>query len=346
MHRQLADCGFSPALQFRGLVFGLIVVGAVQIPFTMLSVFGHRQFAVCRFSPALQLRAYLEEKHLLQDVDLMQTVDGVTVTLEKVYADANHILVGYSVSGLPDPPFHFEATLTDERGTVFREVTSAGVTGTSDLLKVTLPEGDGSYLVAFDGSAVEGTPATLQLRLVMQLSRWIPVTPEAEPSTVDGLPVEPPAAMQASVPVMYEKGSTVGPFAFDLSVPFLPARVAEVQQTAHASGVDVRLERVIVTPSETRAVLCFTPPASELDWTAVGSLHTGLGRDYELTYEVRDRVEQADGQLCYVFGLLAPLNEQRGAWTLKVTELVGFEMKEPYGQNRLAGPWVFRFRVP
>ena len=56
LHRQLADCGFSPALQLRGLVFGLMVVGAVQIPFTMLIVFGHRQFAVCGFSPALQLR--------------------------------------------------------------------------------------------------------------------------------------------------------------------------------------------------------------------------------------------------------------------------------------------------
>ena len=55
LHRQLADCGFSPALQLRGLVFGLMVVGAVQIPFTMLIVFGHRQFADCGFSPALQL---------------------------------------------------------------------------------------------------------------------------------------------------------------------------------------------------------------------------------------------------------------------------------------------------
>ena len=34
----------------------MIVVGAVQIPFTMLIVFGHRQFADCGFSPALQAR--------------------------------------------------------------------------------------------------------------------------------------------------------------------------------------------------------------------------------------------------------------------------------------------------
>jgi hypothetical protein len=54
-HRQLADCGFSPALQLLGLVFGLMVVDAVQMPATMLIEFGHRQLAACGFSPALQV---------------------------------------------------------------------------------------------------------------------------------------------------------------------------------------------------------------------------------------------------------------------------------------------------
>jgi hypothetical protein len=43
---------------------------------------------------------------------------------------------------------------------------------------------------------------------------------------------------------------------------------------------------------------------------------------------------------------MAPLGDQRGKWTLKVTELLGFELQEPYGESRVAGPWVFRFRVP
>ena len=49
---------------------------------------------------------------------------------------------------------------------------------------------------------------------------------------------------------------------------------------------------------------------------------------------------------CYGHGFLAPLYDQRGEWTLTVTELVGFDLAPPYEQTRLAGPWVFHFRVP
>lgn len=328
------------------LGWALGVLAAALALSTMVYAVGPFIGRVFRIVPSWQ---YLEEKQLFQDIDLSQTVDGVTVTLRKVYADANQILVGYSVTGLPDPPFHIEAALTDEKGALLRELHSAGVTGSSDLLQVTLPEGDGSYVVAFDGSAIKGTPASLHLHLTMRLARWVPVTPKAEATVVDGQPLEPPAAVQASVPVMYDNGSAVGPFAFDFAVAFLPAWVAEVQETTHASGVAVRLERVVVTPSETRTTLCFEPPAGGgdvTDWTAIGNLHTGFGHNYELTYETRDRYVLADGDICHVLGLMAPLGDQRGKWTLKVTELVGFELIEPYGERRVAGPWVFRFRVP
>jgi hypothetical protein len=322
-----------------------LALAAVLVVSTVAYAVGPIISSVFQMIPGWQ---YVEEKHLTQDIHLSQTVDGVTVTLAKVYADASQILVGYGVSGLANQDVHIEVALTDEKGTVFRELQGAGVTGASELLGVTVPEGDGGYLVAFDGATVEGAPAALQLRLVMELSRWVPVTSEPGPVTIDGQLVEPPATVQASAPVTYEKRSTVGPFTFDFRVPFLPARVADVQQTAHASGMAVRLERVIVAPSETRFVTCFqSPGGEEMEWVAAtGTLHTGPGRNYELGYELRDRLVQADGQVCYVYGLVAPLADQHGKWTLKMSELVGFEMKEPYGQSRIAGPWVFRFRVP
>jgi len=40
------------------------------------------------------------------------------------------------------------------------------------------------------------------------------------------------------------------------------------------------------------------------------------------------------------------LYDQRGEWTLTVTELVEFDLTQPGEQTRLAGPWGFRFRVP
>lgn len=49
---------------------------------------------------------------------------------------------------------------------------------------------------------------------------------------------------------------------------------------------------------------------------------------------------------CHDYGFLAPLYDQQGEWTLTVTELVGFDLAQPWGQTRLASPWVFRFHVP
>lgn len=40
-------------------------------------------------------------------------------------------------------------------------------------------------------------------------------------------------------------------------------------------------------------------------------------------------------------------DQGQGEWTLTVTELVGTDLtQQPSEDIRLAGPWVFRFRVP
>ena len=52
------------------------------------------------------------------------------------------------------------------------------------------------------------------------------------------------------------------------------------------------------------------------------------------------------GEECHGVIYLGALAGRSGTWTLTVTELVGFDLAEPWGQTRLAGPWVFRFRVP
>jgi len=140
-----------------------------------------------------------------------------------------------------------------------------------------------------------------------------------------------------------EEEAIVGPFTFDFSVPFIPGRVAEVNQTVEVAGVAVRLERVVVTPSETRAYLRFDPPGGpEMRWTPIVMLEApgdGKSQDY-FAYSVN-----ADLPV-YPYGFLAPLYERRGEWKLTVTELVGTELVPPYKDVRLAGPWVFRFRVP
>ena len=286
---------------------------------------------------------HVEQANLVQELNLSQTVDGVTVTLERAYADANRIVVGYTIKGPNGQRYDARhLTLTDAAGTVFLGTIGYGVygvTGQSDILRVSLPPGEGAYVLAFDAAPVQGAPTKLDLRLVMEVEELVlpPDAPSPSP-TLAGSPAEPPEPMVVELLPM-PMGAIVGPFIFDFSVPFIAGRVIKVQHIVEAAGVAVRLERIVVTPSETRAFLCFEPPDGDgKEWTPIVTL--------DIADESIPMVNETGEEGCYSCDFFAPIYDQRGEWTLTVTELVGFDLAQPWGQTRLAGPWVFRFRVP
>lgn len=288
---------------------------------------------------------HVEQANLVQELNLSQTVDGVTVTLERAYADANRIVVGFTIKSPPGQRYHARhLTLTDAAGTVFPGTVGYGVTGQSDILGVSLPPGEGAYVLAFDAAAVEGAPAELDLRLVMEVEELVlpPDAPEPPP-TPDSPPAEPPDSIVVEVLRPLPVGAIVGPFTFDFSVPFIPGRVAEVNQTVEAARVAICLERVVVTPSETRAYLRFDSPAgAEMRWTPIALLKAPGDEESESYFAYSGN----DDPPLYRYGFLAPLYERRGEWTLTVTELVGSDLARPGEETRLAGPWMFHFVVP
>ena len=304
---------------------------------------------------------YVAQADLVQELALSQMVDGVTVTLERTYADANRIIVGFTVQD-PDDQRRYEPrhlTLTDAAGTAFDRTFGYGVTGQSDLFEGSLPPGEGAYVFNFDASAVAGTPKELDLRLVIELEALalpsdVPgpsATPTAlpmespQPGVVErivgyvrDLPDEPPRPIVAElqpVPV----GAVIGPFAFDFSVPFIPGYTVEAQQTAKAAGVAITLEKAVVTPSETQVTLCLVPPDGRREWLLIADGgHDLFGAD------VSQRTES--GEECHRVVCPGALAGCSGRRTLTVTELVGFDPAGQGGQTRLAGPWKFRFQVP
>jgi hypothetical protein len=310
---------------------------------------------------------HVEQANLVQELNLSQTVDGVTVTLEQAYADANRIVVGFTIKDPNGQRYDaWDMTLTDAAGTVFSGTIGYGVTGQSDMLQVSLPPGEGADVICFDAAPVEGAPAELDLRLVMELEKFVlPPAALEPPPTPDSPPAEPPMVVILEPLPTPEEEAIVGPFTFDFSVPFIPGRVAEVNQTVEAAGVAVCLERVVVTPSETRAILCFEPPDGDpKEWIPIamleppgeeGESYSGYGGSYgPASYQ-------------YQYGFLAPLYDRQGEWILTVTELVGTDIERLESQilrqtdsavvemdaaeaaefqTRLAGPWVFRFHVP
>jgi hypothetical protein len=263
-----------------------------------------------RVDPGLN---HVGQAGLGQDLALNQVVDGVTVTLERAYADANRIAIGLSVHGSYVLGYDLaRVTLSNKHDGTFPLSMGTGVKGQSDVLELELPPGAGAHVLSFDASTLQGAPSTLDLHLVVEVARS-------------------PLPLSQHV---------IGPFIFDFSLPLNPGQVVDVRQRVTAASVDIELRHAVVTPSETQILLCLGAPSEKgTSWGAISTLRT--------------ETEQADGvwvriaeEGCALHGFLPPLYDQPGEWTLTVTELVVQDRVQPGGPTRIAGPWVFHFRVP
>ena len=268
---------------------------------------------------------HVDQAQLGRSVELAQTVDDVTITVRRVYADANRVVVGYAVTGRDARPVdHFtlvRPTLTTAAGTALPSVGGVGKAG---------EDGTPGYVEIFDASALAPGVGAEDFRLTI---------PAVIATRLDNAPPTAAAARE----------QTVGPWTFRFAVAVLPGRVAEPAQTATAGGVAIRLERVVVTPTETRAYLRFpdTPPLAPGTWQP--QLHLAGGDWDSRQGGAEYGVLRPTSGGPYVASFPAALADKRGAWTLTIEALIGVDAGHPADGTapaRLAGPWVFRFVVP
>jgi hypothetical protein len=176
------------------------------------------------------LRLLLLDQHLQgvapsqvgQPLNLNQSLPGATVTVEWAYADAERILVGYSVVGDNGRRFDpGEAALTLADGTVLKSYGGYGVTGQSDILGVDLPPGEGSFMHTFANPDLGAGPLKLRLTLYLSEFNMLPTrSTEAGTPDASGQAVVSVTAMAVAV----APGEVVGPYTFDFSVPVQPTR--------------------------------------------------------------------------------------------------------------------------
>ncbi|HEY7419514.1 MAG TPA: DUF4179 domain-containing protein [Ktedonobacteraceae bacterium] len=136
------------------------------------------------------------------------------VTLQKVYADANYIIIGYTINNIPFNPKDPQP---------FMKLVSDGVTVTlpgGQTLQRGFNTGRGGHgsltaLAYIDASSVQGNPQQLNLHIAI------------------------PAGGKTTV-------------SFDQTVPFHAGKTVKVNQTVTSEGQAITLDRVVITPSETR----------------------------------------------------------------------------------------------
>ncbi len=147
------------------------------------------------------------------DFHQSKSIDGYTLSLDKVYADTNLVIVGYTVTGPTgqNPMGEFDmgrAKLTTEQGL---NLPGFGGVETGPIAGI-----NGSVLY-FDASSIQSTPANLNLQLAIHYGTR-------------------------------DQGSLI----FDFSVPFHPGRIVNVNQSVTAGGKTLTLERIVITPAEAR----------------------------------------------------------------------------------------------
>lgn len=258
-------------------------------------------------------------KHVVQSemgvsLGQSQAIGAYVVTIDRVYADANRVVLGYSVEGPTNPGFNqlVGATLSDNAG---HALPQRGGLGAGD--------GDrhGEYLEWFDASGVSGEPNEITLHLSIEAIRvmeWIGPSPQpSETDTADQGPPVSGSMIVDQIPANGVSGSyrytTIpGPLTFQFTVPFEPAREAALHLAPIEGPSDLLLERISVSPSETR--LYFS--GFDVRDAAI-QVRVGTWDSLQDTKVLVANWTTDEGLTAVSF--TAPLYDERGVWRVVVT---------------------------
>jgi hypothetical protein len=268
------------------------------------------------------------EAGLIVDLNLSQTIDGVTVRLEQGYADSNMILIGYTVTGRNARYSVDGRKLSLSDGL---DIPDRGGLGRAPMNLLNWQPSEVTAVAVFDGSVVEGAPTELNLTFETTVGN------------------SPSIALSSN---------TWGPFTFNFTLPFHRAKEIIVNQTSEVAGIPVTLEKVIISPSATGAIFRFygeyednrkrplpisilQPAVSTAEGMMPETVHassTYFPEEYTLDTYPGD------------------FTKRTGEWTITIDELVFPPRRQP-GQTgdfsgtasdtkRVSGPWIFTFEVP
>lgn len=259
--------------------------------------------------------AAVYQQNLGEALNLSQTRSGVTLTLERAYADVNRVMITYQVRPAGTKSiFDGFATSTGQPAVTD---SSGHVLAGYDAFFQTDPQTNESVgIVVYD--------AAIAAKSVQELSLQV---------TVPGLYMRDRSGNQ----------TTVGPFAFALAVPVASGQTITLDRAVTVRGVVITLDRVVASASETRVYL-----RSSIGFAPVEPYLTAqiTGTDYDTRTAI---VTGAAGLVALGSTFQAPDGEEvvtfndtifgrHGNFTLTIDSIGANE--------RILGPWAFRFAAP
>lgn len=275
----------------------------------------------------------VDQQGLVTHLNLTQTDGNISVTLDYAYADSNRISVGYFLDALvkPDDPIATGAgmiypvdDLHDDQGHSFVGVAGGGGGGGGggdNEPTPTMTLVSTSHETNYDVFESLGTPNSLNLTLQVEVySRTDPNSPILDPK-------------------LDQKLAT---FTFTFTIPFYPGLLMTEPKAVSAAGMTLTLQKFVVTPSMTRAVICYDqPPAVSTDqWWPHLTLRAG-GKDIVTDAAVWTLTSESVGNTipanCLVYALPQALSPEKGEWTVAVPDLYTAALSGDAFQNYLTG---------
>lgn len=205
-----------------------------------------------------------------------QSVAGVTISLDWVFADVKRMAFGFTISGLPDNPdalaLSGRVEVKDRQGNQVGGEFGGGATiqrldgqpGTvlgswSSLLESPLEPGQATFTIDITLDGSQGYDWN-------NIIGSFPVPAEATPYPPGVLP-----------PVLPDR--LVGTFHFEATTTVYPMQVVKLDQAVTANGITLRLVKAEMTPSYAQFTVCYIKPSAK-DWM-IGGQATLKSGDYE-----------------------------------------------------------------
>lgn len=198
----------------------------------------------------------VDEAGLAQEVNVSQTIDGITVTVERAYIDSNRFAVWFNLAGFDIPAdstilsglYNHEVTYADGRG--FAHMVGAGSSsGSSEWV-------DGVMYNILTINHTEPLPADGVFELVFTLK------PPTEAPYIIPAGVE----LEGAIPEEYRSDVMLpSSFSFDLSLTASAPIELEPALTVTTNDVAMTLEYVAVAASATVIQVCYDMPTPQ-DW--------------------------------------------------------------------------------
>lgn len=216
-------------------------------------------FATSLIEQAFELNQGAADVYTLSSpINLSQSVCGYSMTVQRAYADANNVIVAYTLTAPLGRTFIAsytgDPTLDTAQGAALPQVTGADVGGWQG--------GGDAHIVDFDASAIAGAPTQLRLRLtpptIRMLEKWDGTEPAAQScETTEPVPASwvIPAPWQTADRSKMRLVSVKGLAPIDFTAPFSVGRRLDLRQTVETGGHALTLERVVATASATRLYL-------------------------------------------------------------------------------------------